>query len=146
MVVPTGFEPVTTQIFSLVLYQLSYGTKLNQYVKEHLCGIFGIRTHTSRRLAVAHPNVLLSLLWTTWESNPTILFAKETTCLRYRAHKQKNLGRLSRGFMYFVSSKTTYTIPRDTRISATSAHFEQVVNDIVIICVNRFIEFFSFFK
>ena len=24
-----------TQIFSLVLYQLSYGTKLNQYVKEH---------------------------------------------------------------------------------------------------------------
>jgi hypothetical protein len=60
VVVPTGIEPVTTQIFSLVLYQLSYGTKLNQYVKEHLCGIFGIRTHTSRRLAVAHPNVLLS--------------------------------------------------------------------------------------
>ena len=103
LVSPTGLEPVTpslkvrcsnqlsyednyggtdwnrtsdTRIFSPVLYQLSYGTKLNQYVKEHLCGIFGIRTHTSRRLAVAHPNVLLSPLWTVRDSNPGLKLAK----------------------------------------------------------------------
>ena len=58
-----------TRIFSPVLYQLSYRTVLNQYVKEHFGGIFGIRTHTSHRLVVAHPNVLLSRLWTDRASN-----------------------------------------------------------------------------
>ena len=40
---------------------------------------------------------------------------------------------------------TTYTTPRDMQISATSAHFEQIVNDIV--CVERIIEsLFNFLK
>ena len=36
-----------TQIFSLVLYRLSYGTNLNQYVKEHFVDTVGIEPNRS---------------------------------------------------------------------------------------------------
>ena len=48
-----GFEPSTFRVS---------GGRSNQLSYISICGISGIRTHTSRRLAVAHPYVLLSLV------------------------------------------------------------------------------------
>lgn len=41
---------------------------------------------------VLKPLSQLPVKWILWESNPTILFARETTCLRYQTHIEQIVG------------------------------------------------------
>jgi hypothetical protein len=79
-------------------------------------------------------------LWILWESNPNILFAKETTCLRYQTRvKQKN-PEIFCLRVFLINYLNNYKTPRDIAIPRTAAHLEQMINEIV--CTKFFITLF----